>query len=170
MTGASWPWGRSFRSSPIRGLKWVLVVRKRVFTRWVNFGRRQPAPGPVAARQLTLRKPTIIALLRPPRASDMLAVRIRAIDGRGLSPPRSAALLAAPTNGRPAVREHRHRRTRALDPNIYSCKRMRHSSSAPPIANCRTGSDLPARVRPRVAHIHNLHGWKPAERKVEIPI
>ena len=32
----------------------------------------------------------------PPRASDMLAVRNRAIDGRGLSPPRSAALLAAP--------------------------------------------------------------------------
>ena len=28
--------------------------------------------------------------------SDMLAVRNRAIDGRGLSPPRSAALLAAP--------------------------------------------------------------------------
>src|SRR5215831_3635843 len=34
----------------------------------------------------------------PPRASDMLAVRNRAIDGRGLSPPRSAALLAAPVN------------------------------------------------------------------------
>jgi hypothetical protein len=33
----------------------------------------------------------------PPRASDMLAVRNRAIDGRGLPPPRSAALLAAPT-------------------------------------------------------------------------
>ena len=32
----------------------------------------------------------------PPRASDMLAVRNRAIDGRGLSPPRSTALLAAP--------------------------------------------------------------------------
>ena len=32
----------------------------------------------------------------PPRASDMLVVRNRAIDGRGLSPPRSAALLAAP--------------------------------------------------------------------------
>jgi len=31
----------------------------------------------------------------PPRASDMLAVRNRAIDGRGLSPPRSAALPAA---------------------------------------------------------------------------
>src|SRR5262249_43994091 len=31
-----------------------------------------------------------------PRASDILAVRNRAIDGRGLSPPRSAALLAAP--------------------------------------------------------------------------
>src|SRR4029453_1859970 len=33
----------------------------------------------------------------PSRASDMLAVRNRAIDGRGLSPPRPAALLAAPT-------------------------------------------------------------------------
>ena len=31
----------------------------------------------------------------PPRASGMLAVRDRAIDGRGLSPPRSAALQAA---------------------------------------------------------------------------
>src|SRR5499427_5345727 len=34
----------------------------------------------------------------PPRASDILAVRNRAIDGRGPSPPRSAALLAAPVN------------------------------------------------------------------------
>src|SRR5499433_4146786 len=40
----------------------------------------------------------------PPRASDMLAVRNRAIDGRGLSPPRSAALLAAPVNKSPAGR------------------------------------------------------------------
>jgi hypothetical protein len=37
---------------------------------------------------------TSVYWLRP---SDMLAVRNRAIDGRGLSPPRSAALLAAPT-------------------------------------------------------------------------
>ena len=34
--------------------------------------------------------------LLPPRASDMLAVRNRAIDGKGLSPPRFAALPAAP--------------------------------------------------------------------------
>ena len=33
--------------------------------------------------------------LLPPRASDMLAVRIRAIDGKGLSPSRFAALPAA---------------------------------------------------------------------------
>jgi hypothetical protein len=35
--------------------------------------------------------------------SDMLAVRNRAIDGIGLSPPRPAALLAAPVNLRPSV-------------------------------------------------------------------
>ena len=47
---------------------------------------------------------------------------------------------------------------------------MQYSSSAHPIIDRRTGSRLGARVCPRVAHIHNLHGWKPAERKVEIPI
>jgi hypothetical protein len=45
----------------------------------------------------------------PSRASDMLAVRNRAIDGRGLSPPRSAALLAAPTRIAPRP-PHRSRR------------------------------------------------------------
>jgi hypothetical protein len=37
----------------------------------------------------------------PCRASDVASRPNRAIDGRGLSPPRSAALLAAPVMGRP---------------------------------------------------------------------
>jgi len=41
--------------------------------------------------------------LLPPRASDMLAVRNRAIDGKGLSPSRFAALPAATGNFTPST-------------------------------------------------------------------
>ena len=41
--------------------------------------------------------------LLPPRASDMLAVRNRAIDGKGLSPSRFAALPAATGNFPPSL-------------------------------------------------------------------
>jgi hypothetical protein len=79
------------------------------------------------------------------------------------------SMMPAPSGSAGGLLDRDVART-AVFSHIYTCKRMRHSSSAPPIVDCRTGSGLHARVCTRVAHIHNLHRRKPTERKVEIPI
>jgi hypothetical protein len=87
--------------------------------------------------------------LLPPRASDMRAVRNRAIDGRGLSPPRSAALLAAPG---PSL--HGLRRGRALFVRLlhrsYSLVRLLirvHAHRSAVAFMSRSGVPLRTRVR-----------------------
>ena len=71
----------------------------------------------------------------PPRASDMLAVRNRAIDGRGLSPPRSAALLAAPGIS-PRVAHRTGRKSLDLSGSCHPLKAaaFRRDPRVPPVA------------------------------------
>src|SRR5262245_1323324 len=59
--------------------------------------------------------------------SDMLAVRNRAIDGRGLSPPRSTALLAAPRLSPAGMA------TRLAAPLIDFLSRSKSLNSRPPV-------------------------------------
>src|SRR5215469_10049207 len=85
-----------------------------------------------------------------PRASDILAVRNRAIDGRGLSPPRSAALLAAPDS-------------HPLDWQLASL----HAPHLPDAGRqrlCRSGQtrDLPASD---AILLHVMWPWTPAARQ-----